>query len=108
LFVPDPQSLGYLDPDVNETVDALTPRRLREAGYLRLYFDEGEVDFIASAPVTRNPRVIENVLGRDIQVDTSAEIIAKKVRYRAPQFTARDVLDIALIAERDFKNPSGS
>jgi len=103
VFVPDPQYLGYLDPDLNETVDALTPKRTRESGYLRLYFDEGEVDFIASAPVTRKPQVIEKVLDRDVRVDTSAEIIAKKVRYRASHFTARDIFDFALVAEKEPK-----
>ena len=29
LFVPDPQYLGYLDPGLNETVEALTPKRTR-------------------------------------------------------------------------------
>ena len=101
LFVPDPQYLGYLDPDLNETVDALTPKHIREAGYLRLYFDEGEVDFIAAAPVTSKSRVIERILDRDVRVDTSAEIIAKKLRYRASRFTARDVFDFALIAEKE-------
>ena len=46
LFVPDPQYLAYLDPERNDTVEALSSRHTREAGYLRLYFDEGEIDFI--------------------------------------------------------------
>jgi hypothetical protein len=101
LFVPDPQYLGYLDPDLNETVEGLTPKHLKAANFLRLYFDEGEVDFIAAAPVTVNPRVIEKVLDRDIQVDTSIEIVAKKIRYRAAEFTARDVFDFALVVEKE-------
>ena len=74
---------------------------IREASYLRLYFDEGEVDFIAAAPVTSKSRVIERILDRDVRVDTSAEIIAKKLRYRASRFTARDVFDFSLVAEKE-------
>lgn len=103
IFVPDPQHLGYLDPELNEAVAALTPRYLKEANYLRLYFPEGEVDFIAAAPVTENPRAIEKVLGRDVQIDTSIEIVGKKVSYRAAAFAARDVFDFALVAEREPK-----
>jgi len=35
-----------------------------------------------------------------LQVDTSIEIIGKKTRYRAEAFTARDMFDLALVAER--------
>ena len=101
LFVPDPQYLGYLDPDLNDTVEALTPRHLKAANFLRLYFDEGEVDFIAAAPVTGNPRGIEKVLDRDVQVDTSIEIVGKKIQYRAAGFTARDMFDLAFVAEEE-------
>jgi hypothetical protein len=38
-----------------------------------------------------------------VRVDTSAEIIAKKVRYRASHFTARDIFDFALVAEKEPK-----
>jgi hypothetical protein len=99
--VPDPQYLGYLSPRLNDAVEALTSRYLENANYLKLYFPEGEIDFIAAAPVTSKPASIETVLGRQVRVETSAEIVAKKVRYRSAEFTARDVLDFALVAERD-------
>jgi len=100
IFVPDPQYLNYLDPERNEVVESLTPRIVRAENYLKLSFDQGEVDFIAAAPVTDNPRVIELVMDRQVQVDTSIEIIGKKTRYRAEAFTARDMFDLALVAER--------
>lgn len=104
IFVSDPQYLGYLDPELNDAVAALAPRHLKEANYLRLYFAEGDVDFIAAAPVTRNPRTLETVLDRPMQVDTSIEIVAKKIRYRAAELTARDIFDFALVAK---KHPRG-
>ena len=100
IFVPDPQYLGYLDPELNDVVDALVPKHLKEAGYLRLYFPEGEVDFIAAAPVTHSPTVLETVLDRKLRADTSLEIVAKKIRYRAAEFTARDIFDFALVAKK--------
>lgn len=101
IFVPDPQYLNYLDPERNEVVEGLTPRIVRAENYLRLTFDEGEVDFIAAVPVTENPRTVESVMDRQVQVDTSIEIIGKKTRYRSTGFTARDIFDFALVAERE-------
>jgi hypothetical protein len=95
-----PQYLSYLDPALNDAVEALTPRHLKGAGYLRLYFPEGEVDFIAAAPVTDKPLVLETVLARRVQVDTSIEILGKKIRYRAADLTARDLFDFALVAQK--------
>ena len=101
LFVPDPQYLGYVDPDLNADVEALTSKFLRDASSLKLYFDEGEIDFIVSPPLTRNPCAMEDVLGRAVQVETSIEILAKKIHYRANLFTSRDIFDFALIAEKE-------
>ena len=101
LFVPDPQYLGYVDPDLNADVEALAPKSVREAGSLKLYFDEGEIDFIVSPPLTRNPFVVEDVLGRRVQVETTIEILAKKIHYRAERFTSRDLFDFALVAQKE-------
>ena len=103
IFVPDPQLLGYLDPDLNETVESLTADRVKGPNYLKLSFAEGEIDFIAAGPVTADPRTIETILGRQVGVETSAEIVGKKIRYRASAFTARDVLDLAMIIEKEPK-----
>lgn len=101
LFVPDPQYLGYVDPDLNAEVESLTSRFLRDASSLKLYFDEGEIDFIVSPPLTRDPCATEDVLGRPVRVETSIEILAKKIRYRADHFTSRDIFDFALVAEKE-------
>ncbi len=42
---------------------------------------------------------MEPILGRSIRVETSTEIIAKKVWYRADLFTGRDIFDLATVAE---------
>jgi predicted nucleotidyltransferase component of viral defense system len=100
IFLPDPQYLGHLDPDLNDTVDALTANRVKAANYLKLSFEEGEVDFIASGAVTGDAKTIETILGRPVRVESSAEILGKKMQYRASAFTARDLLDFAMLAEK--------
>jgi hypothetical protein len=79
----------------------LTSNYIEQAGFLKLYFPEGEIDFVASAPLTRAPTTTESLLGRKVEVETSAEIVAKKVWHRGEQFTARDLFDLALVAEAE-------
>jgi predicted nucleotidyltransferase component of viral defense system len=101
IFVPDPQYLGYLSPRLNDTAEALTGDYLEQANSLKLRFPEGEIDFIASAPLTQHPDVRELMFGREIRVETSTEIVAKKLWHRGERFAARDIFDLALVAERE-------
>jgi hypothetical protein len=101
IFVPDPQYLGYVSPRLNDTADSLTSKYLETAISVKLFFPEGEIDFIASAPLTKEPTVKETILGREVHVETTAEILAKKVWHRGREFTARDIFDFALIAARE-------
>jgi hypothetical protein len=101
IFVPDPQYLGHVSPRLNDRADALTQKYLETEMSVKLYFPEGEIDFIASAPVTKDSSAVESELGRSVRVETTAEIIAKKVLHRARGFTARDLFDLALVATRD-------
>lgn len=101
IFVPDPQYLGYVNPKLNDTAESLTGEYVEEHASLKLLFREGEIDFIASAPLTSNPTVVETLFGREINVETSTEIIAKKLWHRGARFTARDLFDLALVAEKE-------
>jgi hypothetical protein len=101
IFVPDPQYLGHLSPRLNDTVDAMTARYVEQANYIKLYFPEGEIDIVAAGALTHPSTRVESVLGRPVQVETSAEILAKKIYHRAKEFTARDLFDFALVAEKD-------
>ena len=101
IFVPDPQYLGYVSPRLNEVAESLAPKYVESANSLKLYFPEGEIDFIASAPLTKNPAAGETILRRRVQVETTAEIIAKKVWHRGREFTARDIFDLATVAKKD-------
>jgi hypothetical protein len=106
IFVPDPQWLGYLTPRLNAKAESLVPEYVEQAGFLKLYFAEGEVDFVVSGPLTDNPTVTEDLFGRKVQVETSAEITAKKVWYRAAEFTARDLFDFTLVTRREPAVPA--
>lgn len=101
IFVPDPQYFGYLSPRLNDTAEAMTRDYVEGAMFLKLQFPEGEIDFIASAPLTSRPTEVETLFGVDVAVETSTEIAAKKIWHRASEFKARDILDIALIAEKE-------
>jgi hypothetical protein len=101
IFVPDPQYLGYLSPRLNDEVEEMTSHYNEQANFIKLYFPEGEIDVVAAGALTRPATVSEFVLGRQVQVETSAEILAKKIYHRAKHFTARDLFDFALIAEKE-------
>jgi hypothetical protein len=101
LFVPDPQYLGYVSPRLNDKAEALTQKYLETEMSVKLYFPEGEIDFIASGPVTKDPPAAERILGREVRVESTAEIIGKKVRHRGRSFTGRDLFDLALVATSD-------
>ncbi len=102
IFVPDPQWLGYLTPRLNSKAESLASDYVEQAGFLKLYFPEGEIDFVVSSPLTRDPTTTEIVFDREIEVETSAEIIAKKVWHRGAEFTARDLFDFALVAGKEL------
>lgn len=101
IFVPDPQYLGLFNPRISNKAESLTTHYLEQAGFLKLYFPEGEIDFVASGPLTENPTVTENLFGHDVRVETSTEIVAKKIWHRGVEFTARDIFDLAMVAEQE-------
>jgi hypothetical protein len=51
IFFPDPQYLGYVTPRLNDKAEELTRKYLETEISVKLYFPEGEIDFIASAPI---------------------------------------------------------
>jgi predicted nucleotidyltransferase component of viral defense system len=101
IFVPDPQYFGYVTPRLNDTAASLTGDYVEQHLSLKLLFPEGEIDFIASAPLTARPSVTEQILGRAVQVETATEIVAKKLWHRGADFKARDIFDLALVAEKE-------
>lgn len=101
IFIPDPQYLNYLSPHLNDTAEAMTGDYTLQAEYLKLQFPEGEIDFVVSAPLTQDPVSAETIFDREVMVETPVEIVAKKVWHRGDRFRARDIFDLALIAEKE-------
>lgn len=104
IFLRSPQLLGFFSPRLNAHIERMTSEYVEQSGFTKLYFDDGEIDFIAAGPVTATPAASEEIRGRLLMVETDAEIIAKKVAYRGSSFKARDLFDLACVIRN---NPGG-
>ena len=101
IFVPDPQYLGYVSPRLSDVAEGVSDKYVEGPGYIKLLRPEGEIDFVASPNLTAEPFEMWELLGRSIKVETSAEIVAKKLWHRGDRATARDLFDLALMIERE-------
>ncbi|MEK8027112.1 nucleotidyl transferase AbiEii/AbiGii toxin family protein [Ideonella sp. BYS139W] len=102
IFVPDPQYLGYVTPRLSDTAASLTEDYTEMAGsFVKLQFEEGEVDFVAAPNLTDAAWEWWEIQGRAVRVETAAEVIAKKMYHRGDRATARDLFDLALVIERE-------
>lgn len=101
IFINDPQFLGYLTPRLSPTAESLTTTYIEDHKYVKLIFPEGEIDFVAAPPLTTKPAQEETLFDHRILVESSSEIIGKKVWHRGFEFTARDIFDLAMVAERE-------
>lgn len=104
IFVPDPQYLGYVTPRLSDTAASLTEAYTEMPGsFVKLQFEEGEVDFVAAPNLTDAAWEWWEIHGRPVRVETAAEVIAKKMYHRGDRATARDLFDLALVVEREPK-----
>jgi hypothetical protein len=99
IFVPDPQFLGYVNPRLGGRGEEVTTDYKDGAEFVKLFLPEGEIDFVASSTLTKNPFEEHEVLGKNILLETPIEIVAKKLWYRGDRATPRDLLDLALVIE---------
>lgn len=101
IFVPDPQYLGFVSPRLSDTAENIANDYVEGPGYVKLLRAEGEIDFVASPNLTAQPFEEWTLLGRKVKVETSAEIVAKKLWHRGDHATARDLFDLSLVIERE-------
>lgn len=99
IFVPDPQWLGHLSPRLNTVAESIATSSVEGAEFLKLSTDLGEIDFVATGWLTPEPSRREELLGREASVETSAEIVGKKLWFRSATFKARDLFDLATVLE---------
>jgi hypothetical protein len=100
IFVPDPQYLGFVTPRLSDTAADLTQDYTEQPGaFVKLQFEEGEVDFVAAPNLLTDAWETWDIGGRSVKVEIAAEIIAKKMYHRGDRATARDLFDFALVIE---------
>jgi hypothetical protein len=99
LFVPDPQYLGYVTPRLSTVAETISISYEESADAVKLFCDDGEIDVIV-APLQTTPAFEVCRFGRRmINVETTAEILAKKMWHRGNRATARDLFDLCAIAD---------
>ena len=69
--------------------------------FVKLQFEEGEIDFVAAPNLTHAAWEPWEIQGRPVRVETAAEMIAKKMYHRGDRATARDLFDLAMVVERE-------
>jgi hypothetical protein len=100
IFFRDPRALGYVNPRRGGIAEQMTAKYEEGAEHVKLYFPEGEVDFVASPPLTEPGFVVGEALGRAVRLETDVEIVAKKLWHRGYEAKARDLFDLRLVIER--------
>lgn len=101
IFINDRQYLTSLSPRLNDALEAEVGRYTEQSNFVRLHFAEGEIDFICAPSVTDIPPKVQSIHGKKTLLEHPVEIVAKKVHYRADEFKARDVFDLAMTFHKD-------
>jgi hypothetical protein len=101
LFVPDPQYLGYVNPRLSEVAESVSSDYEEAAEFIKLFLPDGEIDIVAGGELTDVPFDVVDYHGRPIRVETSAEIIAKKIWHRGDRAKGRDLFDLCAVADTE-------
>jgi len=101
LFVPDPQYLGFVNPRLSDMAESITTDYEESAEFIKLFLPAGEIDIVVGSPLTEHPFDVASFAGRDIRVETCAEIIAKKMWHRGDRARARDLYDLCAVADAE-------
>jgi hypothetical protein len=97
IFLPNPQFLGYFSPRVNDMIEADVEHYDEQTEYVKLFYDEGEIDFIVADRLLGKPYNMFLKFGTEIPREDPLEIIAKKIFYRHKNFARRDFFDLATV-----------
>jgi hypothetical protein len=99
IFFQDASALKFLSPNKNHKIRALSEDWQQPGHYLKIERPEGDIDFLIARTFSASPHFLHDFMGKEIFVETPAEIIAKKIHYRGSQFSVRDIFDIAAVSE---------
>lgn len=104
IFLPDAELLPFLDPKLHDFEFEVRPSDYHGdgTGFLKLAFGGvGEIDFIVGHIMTAQPTTKRTIEGEEVDLETVAEIITKKIHYRGASIKPRDIFDIAAAARCD-------
>lgn len=101
LFVPDPQYLGYVNPRLSDVAEGISTDYEEAAEFVKLYLPDGEIDVVVGQALTSVPYETVDYQGRMIRIETSAEIIAKKMWHRGDRAKGRDLFDLCAVANAE-------
>jgi predicted nucleotidyltransferase component of viral defense system len=101
LFVPDPQYLGYVNPRLSDAAESISDNYVEDAQFIKLFLPEGEIDIVVGTSLTEQPWEMVEWEGRPIRIESSAEIIAKKMWHRGHFARARDLFDLCAVADAE-------
>lgn len=101
LFILDPQYLGFLSPKMADTDIWNGPDYDESTHYLKLKYDEGEIDFIVAQSISDLPNGTFEFEGHKIPIEPPTEIILKKLFHRAAFLKPRDIFDAAVVLASD-------
>lgn len=88
-----------MNPRLSEVAEKVSADYEEAAEYLKLFLPGGEIDVVVGASLTAAPYEMVSYRGRAVRVETSAEIIAKKMWHRGNRAKARDLFDLCAVAE---------
>jgi hypothetical protein len=97
-LVPDPQYLGYVNPRLSDVAESISADYEEAAEFIKFFLREVEIDVVVGTALTDVPYETVEYRGRMIRVETSAEIIAKKMWHRGDRAKARDLYDLCAVA----------
>ncbi len=104
FFGYDAQWLSLLSPRLNDTAAAMATSYVEQANGVKILMSNGDIDFViagdVAVPVVRETLLLES---REMLVDPTSEVLAKKLFHRAAAFKSRDLYDLSTAIELDPK-----
>ena len=105
FFMHDVQWLSFFSPRLNDAAAAMTTNYVEQPNSIKLKLREGDIDIVVARSVTTTAAVETlKFMGRTFFLESSEEILAKKLFYRTAFFQPRDAFDMAAAIE--FDRPS--
>jgi hypothetical protein len=98
IFFQNADALKLLSPNKNRKIRSLSDNWQQPGHYLKIERPEGDIDFLVTRMFTEKPFFLYEFCNKKIPVEKPAEIISKKIYYRASQFTVRDIFDLAVFS----------